>query len=192
MSSISMAEAKTTLLNELVEYERAMFIAVQSKGGPSPCQERQDTFRVMRRMTHSVHDMPTLQALVADFKEAHESGRNLVTEKYARMEDLIPPLSTNPLLDIIADAEIAFIAEGTKLYPNAMNLKQDPGFRSYLRCELETFSDASLEHYGNTIRKAQETGRNLAVDRYDFLWRELGYGSIVEHEENLAAKAAQV
>jgi len=192
MSNTPMDKEKLALINELVEYERTMFIAVPSQGGTSPCQEREDTFRAMRRMTHSVHDIATLQAFVADFKEAHESGRNLVTEKYARMDNLIPPLSTNPLLDIIADAEIAFMVEGANLYPHAMRLRPDTHFSRYLRCELETLSDATLEHYGNTVRQAQETGRNLAVDRYDFLWRELGHASLAEHEANLAAKSAKV
>ena len=51
-------------------------------------------------------------------------------------------------------------------------------FRLYLRCELETLSDRTLELYAAQVRRAQQQGRNLVVERHDFLMRLLGKGGI--------------
>lgn len=43
------------ILDEIIERELAMFLATPNEGGMASCQERPDTFRLMRKTAHSAH-----------------------------------------------------------------------------------------------------------------------------------------
>ena len=90
----------------------------------------------------------------------------------------MPPLSTSPLLDQIADAEEAFLHDAQRRYPHVIKSNGQGMFRRYLRCELETLSPRTLELYAAQISRAQQQGRNLVVERHEYLMRLLGKGSI--------------
>ena len=169
---------REAVLAEIIERELAMFLATNNEGGVSVCQTRPDTFRAMRKMAHSAHDDDVLDSYLADLRQAEVNSRNLMVEKYARMDDRLPPLSTSPLLDEIADAEEAFLHEAQTRYPHVIKSNGQGMFRRYLRCELETLSDRTLELYAAQVRRAQQQGRNLVVERHDFLMRLLGKGGI--------------
>ena len=166
------------VLAEIVERELAMFLATSNEGGVSVCQTRPDTFRAMRKMAHSAHDDALLESYLADLRQAEADGRNVMVEKYARMDDRLPPLSTSPLLDQIADAEEAFLHEAQRLYPNVVKSNGQGMFRRYLRCELETLSPRTLALYAAQIDRARRESRNLVVERHDYLMRLLGKGGI--------------
>ncbi len=183
---------KEALINEIVERELVMFLATPNEGGPSDCQTRPNSFRAMRRMTHCAHGKETLASYLRDLKDAEAIGRNFMIEKYARMDDLIPPLSHNPLLDVITEIEIHFLEEATARYPHAIRVNTDSTFRRYFRCELETLSDRTLQLYADEMRRAVKEGRNTAVERYDSLWRSLGEGSLESYEKELAARGQNV
>ena len=105
------ATTREGLLHEIIERELVMFLATPNEGGVAQCQMHPDAFRTMRRMTHCIHDDATLVSYLHDLRLAAETGRNFMIEKYARMDDRLPPLSSSPLLDEIADAETAFLEE---------------------------------------------------------------------------------
>lgn len=169
---------RNAALAEIVERELAMFLATSNEGGVSVCQTRPDTFRAMRKMAHSAHDDALLESYLADLRQAEADGRNVMVEKYARMDDRLPPLSTSPLLDQIADAEEAFLHEAQRLYPNVVKSNGQGMFRRYLRCELETLSPRTLALYAAQIDRARRESRNLVVERHDYLMRLLGKGGI--------------
>ena len=166
------------VLAEIVERELAMFLATNNEGGVSVCQTRPEAFRAMRKMAHSAHDDALLASYLDDLRQAELHGRNFMVEKYARMDDRLPPLSTSPLLDQIADAEEAFLHEAQRLYPNVVKSNGQGMFRRYLRCELETLSPRTLALYAAQIDRARREGRNLVVERHDYLMRLLGKGGI--------------
>ena len=165
-------------LAEIIERELAMFLATNNEGGVSECQTRPDTFRAMRKMAHSAHEDAVLDSYLADLRQAEVNSRNLMVEKYARMDDRLPPLSTSPLLDQIADAEQAFLHDAQRRYPHVIKSNGQGMIRRYLRCELETLSPRTLELYAAQISRAQHAGRNLVVERHDYLMRLLGKGGI--------------
>ena len=170
--------SRETLLAEIVERELAMFLATNNEGGVSVCQTRPDAFRAMRKMAHSAHNDALLASYLDDLRQAETQGRNVMVEKYARMDDRLPPLSTSPLLDQIADAEQAFLQDAQRRYPHVIKSNGQGMFRRYLRCELETLSPRTLELYAAHISRAQHEGRNLVVERHDYLMRLLGKGGI--------------
>ena len=181
-------EEKESLIKEIVERELNMFLATPNEGGTSTCQTRPQSFRLMRRMNHCTHDKATLESYLQDLRDAEEAGRNVMIEKYARMDDRIPPLSESPLLDAIADMELEFLIEAVRQYPHTIKVGDHTFFRKYMRCELETLSDRTLELYAEELKKAREESRNPVLERYDYLWSTLGEGSLAEYENRLAAK----
>ena len=160
---------REALLNEIIERELAMFLATPNEGGTADCQQRPDTFRVMRRMAHITHDDATLRSYLGDLRAAEESGRNFMLEKYARMDDRLPPLSESPLLDEIADAENAFLVAAAEARPDRIQRNGSDIFRRYLRCELETLSPETLALSAEEVRRAQAEGRNLVLERHQWL-----------------------
>lgn len=180
---------RAALLAEIIERELVMFLATPNEGGPASCQQRPDSFRLMRRMAHEPLSRATLASYLEDLRHAETEGRNVMIEKYARMDNRLPPLKDGPLLDAIADAEAAFMREASARYPHVIISDGSAAFKNYLRCELETLSPATLELYAQDLDKARREGRNPAMERYACLARLLGKGSL-ENFEKSAAHAA--
>ncbi len=155
------------IIEEIITFELDIFQRVKT-AEPSACQENMDTFKLMRRMTHSVLSIDTLKSYLADLKKAIEENRNLCTEKYARMDNLIPPLKYNPIIDRIAEIETSMMKDFSKNHPNLFG-EGIANFKNYLRSELETYSDNTLSLYLKDIINSQEQKRNLAEERYKAL-----------------------
>ncbi|OXS27816.1 MAG: hypothetical protein BCS36_13335 [Desulfovibrio sp. MES5] len=160
-----------------------MFLATPNEGGPASCQQRPDSFRLMRRMAHEPLSRATLASYLEDLRHAEAVGRNVMIEKYARMDNRLPPLKDSPLLDAIADAEAAFMREASARYPHVIVSDGSAAFKNYLRCELETLSPATLELYAQDLERARREGRNTAMERYSCLARLLGKGSLEDFEK---------
>ncbi|BDU75956.1 DUF4125 family protein [Mesoterricola sediminis] len=160
------------IIHRIVDLEWKMFSTVKARE-PAACQEEEGTFRLMRWMSHSVYSDLLLDMLASHLETATTAGRNLMTEKYARMEDLIPPLRTSPLIPYILAAETAWMADLGRRYPLTF-----PGtgerFGAYLAAELETWPEDALERYAAEVGTAQATGANLVEARYTNLFRRLG------------------
>ena len=58
-------------------------------------------------------------------------------------------------------------------------------FRKYALCELQTWSPAAVNSYFEDIKKAMEEGRNLAEERYDNLYQNIGKGRLRDVEDSL-------
>ncbi len=171
---------KSELINRIIELELDMFLKVKTSE-PSLCQEKPEALKSMRSMTHSVLSEETLQSYLDDLLQAGMDDKNLLTLKYARMEDKIPRLKENLLIGDIVKIEEKWMMELALRYPRIV--KGAPGFGTYLSCELETYSDKTLDLYNADVLKAQSEGRNLAEERYNYLFGKIGYGSIAEANE---------
>ena len=179
---------RESLVEEIVEREWEMMKNVVSDGR-SLCQERPGTFRAMREMTHSVLYRDTLASYVGDLRNAAFEGRNLVTEKYARMEEQIPPVSECPLIPRIVAIESAWMKELCRAFPLTFQ-SAVTYFERYESCELETWSDATLTLLYRDVLAAKESGRNLVRERYENLFAKLGQGTLADIEEKAPEKSA--
>lgn len=168
-------------INAIIDLEWAMFHSVKASE-PAACQEEEATFRLMRWMSHSVLPAGLLEALEANLEEATAQGRNLMTEKYARMGEQIPPLKHNPHIGAIVAAEMAWMQELNRRYPLTFPGAGDR-FQAYLAADLETWSDPALELYHSFVREAEAGGRNPVADRYANLFQRMGYASIEAREQ---------
>ena len=72
------------LMSEIIKLEWDMFSHVSNVGGPA-CQMRPDTFKIMRKSQAATWSDELLASYLEDLKTATREGRNIMTEKYARM-----------------------------------------------------------------------------------------------------------
>ena len=177
---------RDNLIGDIIERELEMFLAVKNRGGTSQCQERPESFRLMREISHAVLSDAFLESYLGDLKAAAEQGRNFMTEKYALMEGLIPSLNDSPVIRDIVVAESEWRKEVAAQFPRCIHPEGHQGFCLYLGCELQTYSPATLEAYCACVEAAQREHRNLVRDRYELLMRKLGHESLAACEAGLA------
>jgi hypothetical protein len=181
---------KDQLIENILQLELEMFLNVRSRY-PVSCQENPDAFRFHRGAQFSVWSEETLQSYLDDLIKAKGQDQNLMTLKYARMENLIPVLKTNPLIDKIVHMEVEAQRDMLLRYPDTLGqgrpLEDDStgatSFKTYLRGELETYSDRTLELLHRDIQEASDRGENWVQQLYTNLFRKLGYKSLDEVEE---------
>ena len=104
-----------------------------------------------------------------------------MTEKYARMENKIPPLNDNDMIHEIVAIENEWMKEMHAKYPRTFEDK-GAGFQNYFSCELETYSDRTLALFHKFVTSARDGYRNLVEERYTNLFKKMGYNSIYERE----------
>lgn len=185
-------DAKTDIITGILKLELVMFQSVPS-AQRAGCQDQPETFEIHRRAQFSVWSMATLESYLEDLKDAQASGINIMTIKYARMDDLIPRTNENPLIDSILEQQCIWQKEMFTRYPFLMSggrpvqKEEDTefatSFESYLRGELETYSHRTLESLHSDIMSMREHGVNMAEKIYDNLVRDLGYESLEDAEE---------
>lgn len=188
----------------IVDLEWEAFQGVHNVGGRASCQDEHETFVIMRKSQFLTWDQATRESYLKDLLVAKEQGRNLLTEKYARMMAHTSPLEYKTLehalpliaeeaaalVDEIASAQLAWQEEYARAFPrlaargrpvddNAWGLT---GFETYLRGELLTYSLATLRHYAAHIRKLQEQGVNMSVLLMEHTVHMYGYSSLQEAE----------
>ena len=88
------------ILEKIIELELEMFLAVPADGTYS-CQEDPEGFRLHRRAQFSIWSEDTLQSYLDDLYRAKKKAINLMTIKYARMDDLLPAENSNPQIEEI-------------------------------------------------------------------------------------------
>ncbi|MEG0830756.1 MAG: DUF4125 family protein [Acidaminococcaceae bacterium] len=170
---------KTLLLDKIIDNEQKMFIKVKSVE-PACCQSMLKTFRAMRAMSFSVLNMDTLESYYRDLQEAVIAGRNLVTEKYARMDNLIPVINDNPIIIEIVNIEREWLWQLHEQFPLTIRLQGE--FSNYASCELETYSNETLGLYYRDLFIAKTAGKNLVAERYLYLYQKMGFTSLAEVE----------
>lgn len=187
-------EKKQELIDKILDKEHAMFLAVPADGEYS-CREDEGSFRLHRGSQFITWSEETLASYLRDLSEAESSGTNLMTLKYARMDDLIPPVSVNSLVGEITNVQKRWQREMFGRYPNFMagarplederEHENDTSFERYLRSELETYSDETLASLKRDIDAKLKAGINMPEESYEYLVRRMGYGSLKDAEERL-------
>ena len=79
------------LIRQILDRELAMFSNVENIGGPAACQSDKYTFEIMRSSQMKTWNEPILYSYLNDLINAELDGRNLMTEKYARMMEFTFP-----------------------------------------------------------------------------------------------------
>ncbi len=174
-----LTEEKEKIIAKIIQLEEKMFLAVRTVE-PAECQHMLKTFYAMRHMSHCVLSLDTLQSYFQDLVVAVALGRNMVTEKYARMDNLIPPLQENTAIDDIISMEKDWMQSLQERFP--LTVSFDENFAKYASGELETYSKHTLTLYQRDIAHAYHHGINLVEKRYLILYQGMGFKNMEEVE----------
>ena len=172
-----------TLVDAVVTAEWEMFSNVQNVGGKASCQMDPKTFRIMRSSQMDNWDDELLGSYLEDLLNARLEGRNLVTEKYARMmestfpeeyaqlADSLPPLDPEAMaqVDDIVAAHVSWKEDLDSRFPSLadrgrpLRSRDDrPGWVSmetYLRAELRTYSPKTIALYHRATMERLRKGK---------------------------------
>lgn len=200
---------KTALVNELVSLEWEAFDKVENEGGRADCQDDWNTFSIMRKSQYYTWTEAMLKSYISDFHRANDRGWNLITEKYGRMmESTAPdkfvkikesfpeiPEVKKEIIEEIVKIQVGWMEEFAAEYPKAAgnarsihtaeDTPYNTSYETYLRGELSTYSDETLDLYGRFIAQLCRENKNLAkmiMANTAFLY---GYASLDELEEKL-------
>ena len=179
------------LVKSILNMELEMFLKVNGETNAS-CQEQPEAFKKIRGSIYDLWSDEMLESYFKDLVMAKRNDRNLVFEKYARMDNKIPVLNDSPLIGKIVEIEQKWQEELKLKYPaiynhscRDMNLAADgSNFKVYLSSELETYSDNTLKKYWDHVEKAFHAGENHSIEMLGELARKSGIDSL-EKLENL-------
>ena len=179
-------------VDQIVELEKEMFLAVRTDG-PCSCQADTAGFDFHRRVQFASWNEASLKSYLRHLQVSRDKGINLMTIKYARMQNLIPPYSNNPLIPVLARQMTAWQQQMQEVYPRLMSrarpVEEDEGdFRSFLTYtlgELETYSDETLENLYALHQRCIAQNISLSEVSYVYMAHALGFGSISEMEQQL-------
>ena len=188
---------KNALIELILDRELSLFLAVPTEG-PCGCKDSPESFRLHRRVQFLAWSREALQSYRDDLAAAEAEGRNLMTYKYARMDDLLPCENTDPLIGEIAGMQLAWQEDLCERYPTFMrgarpvhHAEDSPratSFETYLRAELETYSPRTLALLHRDLQEKRDRGINMSEEVYAFLLEAKGLGTLAELENRLAAR----
>lgn len=183
-------ENREQIIQSILEIEWGMFQKVKS-ATPTSCQSNPEAFHKVRGSIFEPWPLDVLDAYLDNLKSAREKGRNLLTEKYARMDNLIPPVSTHPMIDAIVAIESKWQKELRDTYPalykrvcRSSNEADDgSNFSVYLRCELETYGNETIQRYHQWVQDSVRTNRNYSLESLEALVQKGGFKSLAQAED---------
>ena len=201
--------SREDMIDRIIEAEWKMFQAVSNIGGRAACQDDWKTFRIMRAGQSASWSDETLESYLDDLNEAEGSGRNLLTEKYARMmhstspseyaqiEHLLPAVDPKAieLIEQIVMIVLGWEQELFKKFPYIFKRSRPlfstvdsvgvTSMETYLRGELATYSLRTLELYLDHIQKEQSENVNGSAITLLSMMKQYGFASLEEANERL-------
>ena len=184
------------LMSEIIKLEWDMFSHVSNVGGPASCQMRPDTFKIMRKSQAATWSDELLASYLEDLKTATREGRNIMTEKYARMMEStfpeeyrklaasLPPVDKETLQKI---EEIVAINVGWKAeLCTSEDSTGETSFETYLRGELKTYSARTITLLHELTLRQQQDGVNGAALNLLNQVQQYGYATLEQAEGHRA------
>lgn len=193
---------KADIVKEIVELEWEAFQETENVGGRASCQNNFPTFNIMRTSQAMGWSEEMAASWRDDLLKAKAEGRNLVTEKYARMmkftvpdeylalADKLPELDpeTEKLADELTERTVEWAEETARKYPRVcgrgrvIRSKDDKpwstSLESYNRGELLTYSLKTLRLFKSYYDAKAEKGENLYEEIETNTVKMLGYDSL--------------
>lgn len=202
----------TALMEDVVRLEWEQFQRTHNEGGRASCQDNWRTFRIMRLSQFLTWPESLIASWAADLRNAERDGRNLITEKYARMMESTAPDEFReriapflPALDesrrreqerVIA-IQVVWARDFRQRYPrlgNGMRVlttsedsDEYTSLETYLRGEISTYSAPMFASYAAFIDECAAHGRNLTEESVRHTVMLEGYTSVDDAEEHATA-----
>jgi hypothetical protein len=203
---------KENLIHEIIDMEWGLFQKTRNIGGPADCQKDRKAFELHRISQALAWTEAPLKSYLTDLKEAVTQGRNLVSEKYARMmestdpeeyariEHLLPPLShevsslVNKIIEIVIQWQedlterFPYILERGRTLYNSDDTPHSTSFETYLKGELETYSFKTLELYYECLLEQKRNNVNASEIDLEHKINHYGYDSMEDANTTLMKK----
>ena len=191
---------------QIAKLEYAAFDEVTNEGGRAVCQDNWGTFSIMRLSQYNNWTHEMLVRFATDFLLAYGSGLNIISEKYARMEESTAPQEwekikdnfpvideeTKSIIEAIVGIQVKWMEDFAEKYPafagnaRSIHTSEDTPFNTsyetYLRGELSTYSGMMLTLYGEFITSLLKEGKNLAYMTMEQTAKLYGYESVEDAE----------
>ena len=203
-------EKDSKLIESIISLEWDMFQKVKNIGGRADCQDDYKTFSIMRRSQYENWTDKMLLCYYTYAASCEERGRNLMTEKYARImeytdpryyeehiADYLPYVSekSRRLIDEIVKVLVGWGEDFAKRYPklsaagrpvtSAGDSTDCTSQETYERGELATYPADLLELYAAYLKELKAQGKSLAVMIQETMVHLYGYKTIDEAEASL-------
>ncbi len=205
----SVKNKRARLVDEVVAAEWEAFDKVKNEGGRADCQDNWETFSKMRKSQYMTWSIEMLESFLDDMRQAQAKGWNLITEKYARMEESTAPEEyakiadklpqrddhTKAIVEEIVKFQVGFMEELAEDYPKVAGTARaihtyedtpyDTSYETYLRGELLTYSERTLSLYGQYVVDHVKSEKNLAIEIMTNTALLYGYKSLDDLESKL-------
>ena len=199
-------EIKQNIIQQIITREWEFFQNVHNTGGRASCQDNYEEFNIMRSSQWEIFSLPTLRSYLDDLVLAKYRDRNPVMEKYAYMmkysapkeyeeiESFLPVISERKreITEKIIKIYLKWEAETMRKYPVIMDKgrklyseSDTPEYTSietYLRGELFSYSEKTLQLYYDYVKKCKNENKNLAEINLENIVRKKGYNSLEDAE----------
>lgn len=197
------------LINAVVAEEWQLFQQVNRQKPKVWCQNAEEEFRQMRTSQFLAWPEEVVASYYVDLQDAKAVGANLVMEKYAfMMQDTAPEefAKLEPYLNSISPHKSQLIeeivslqglmaeefaqkypfyaAQGRKTYTNEGSIG-GTSVASYLRGELSSYSEHTVELYYEYVKECAGKGVNLTTLVRTNMAKMHGYSSLEEVESTL-------
>ena len=111
---------KDRIIDAILEIELQMFLTVNPMQ-TSGCQEDPESFKLHRRAQFAPWSEEALGSYLEDLHAAQAQGDNLMRRKYARMQGLLPPAESSPVLEEIVRLKMDWQRAMFRDYPTVMS-----------------------------------------------------------------------
>ncbi|MBN1321085.1 MAG: DUF4125 family protein [Thermoleophilia bacterium] len=193
-------------LRRILDVEWEMFHSVQGIDGPAACQQDRKTFELMRSSQLQAWNEEVARSYLDDLAAARAAGRNLMTEKYARMMEYTSPCEYRriaaelpaldpvapPIIERLTELSVRWMEEVAAKYPyvgaqgrplrNSGDSVATPSFETYNRGELATYSLKTLQLLQEHYLKMDAEGENAAEVILRHTVEQYGYASLEQAE----------
>lgn len=200
-------QEQVDLAEQIVRAEFGQFQRTQNEGGRAECQDDWPTFHQMRLAQFLTWTPDMLHSYADDLDLAITAGRNLVTEKYARMmasaeperyrselAPYLPALDPDliPTIESVVAQQVAWarafraeyprLGEAMRLLTSEEDRVGETSFETYLRGELLTYSSRTLALYADLVRDVSSRGGNLTAQTLRWTVLLGGYADLDDAE----------
>jgi hypothetical protein len=192
-------------IDDVVKEEWRQFQLVNNEGGRAGCQDNPQEFFIMRKSQFMAWPQEIVSSYYRDLMKAKANGRNLLFEKYAFMmretapgefatlQAALPELSAGrqQKIEQIVAIQVKWAEEFQEKYPaysaqgRPIHSAENSGgtsIETYLRGELCSYGEETLDLYYEYVKKCASNGRNLTCAVRENMARAYGYFSLKDIE----------
>ena len=186
-------EIKQNIIRQIIVREWEFFQSVHNTGGRASCQDNYEEFNIMRSSQWEIFSLPVLRSYLDDLILAGHRDRNPVMEKYAYMMKYSAPEEYEEIkefLPVISEQKVEIVEKIVKIYLEweLEIMEKYPGItntsiETYLRGELLSYSEKTLQLYYDYIKNCKFENKNLAEKNLENIVKHKGYKSLEEAEK---------